>query len=510
MITLRSGALEMRSCPTEGRVDSQVAYRAGMNKRWMIVAAILVAAFFIQMPLILNSDLGWLLTLNEKILEGRKFGVDIFESNPPLSTYMYMPAVVIGRMAHVAPEFAVIAMVLVEIAGALLVVDRAMAAIGSAEGERDAAIWTLAFLLALLPGLVFGQREHIAVVALTPFVAITALRWRGFDPGPVAILAGLGAGLALDIRPFLGLVVGLPIILDAVRKRSLKPLFVPETWAIAAVAFCYAAVIVLVFSEYLFKYAPVVNEAYLPIRKGWEALVVIPIVILGASIFLLRLVGRQNVEIWSDATPWLAASVGGAAAYVVQGKGWPYTAFALCAFAMAAPLLSLRATTLRAPVMIASAAIVSLTGLYLSLQPPDFPPLAQHVEAIASHPRLLTITDHIALGHPLVRQLGGSWAGSSCAQLIAGGAVWQEKYSHPTQIERAKLDAIIGSEQRQLLADIRNGRPDVILVDTSLLSSFPFDWMAWANSDPGIRDELENYREVEDVGRVRILARTLH
>ncbi|WP_298880087.1 hypothetical protein [uncultured Bradyrhizobium sp.] len=49
-----------------------------------------------------------------------------------------------------------------------------------------------------------------------------------------------------------------------------------------------------------------------------------------------------------------------------------------------------------------------------------------------------------------------------------------------------------------------NGRLNVVHVDTYLLSSFPFDWLAWANSDRELKAELSRYREVEDVGRVRI------
>ncbi len=483
---------------------------SGVNKRWMIVAAILAAAFFIQMPLVLNADLGWLLTLDEKILDGRKLGVDIFESNPPLSVYMYMPAVLLGRVTGIAPEFIVIALVLVEIAGALIIIDRAASAAGLAQAERSASTWTLAFLLAILPGIIFGQREHMAVIALTPLVAITAMRWRGFEPGRISILAGLGAGLSIGVKPFLILVIGLPIILNAVRRRSLGPLFVPEAWAVAGVGLCYAAAIAFLFRAYLFNYVPMVSEAYLPIRTELTTLIVVPFVVLWASIILLRLVARQNPKAWSDATPWMAASIGGALAFLVQGKGWPYMALALCAFAIAAPLLHRGANALRAPVVIASTAIVALTGLYLSQPPPGFPPMAPHIKAIVDHPRLLTITDHIALGHPLVRQLEGFWAGSSCAQLLAGGAIWQEKFLQLTQAKREKLDAVIHSEQRQLLTDLRTGRPDVILVDTYLFSLYRFDWLAWANSDPDIRTELQDFREVEDVGRVRLLARASH
>lgn len=195
------------------------------RQRWLVVAAILLTALLVQIPVILNADLGWLLTVNEKILDGRKLGIDLFESNPPLSVYMYMPGALLARMTGIAPEFIVIVLVIVEIAGALFVIDRTAAVARLGARERSFSTWSFAFLLAILPGAIFGQREHIAVIALTPFIAVTALRWRGLDPGRLAILAGVGAGLAMSIKPFFALVAALPIILGAVRQRSFRPLF---------------------------------------------------------------------------------------------------------------------------------------------------------------------------------------------------------------------------------------------------------------------------------------------
>lgn len=471
----------------------------------MIVAAILLAAGLVQIPLILNPDLGCLLTTNEEILDGRKLGIDVFELNPPLSLFMYMPAAWLARISGFAPEVIVIILVIIEIAAALVTIDRVAATAKLDATERNFTILSLALLLAILPGAVFGQREHIAVVALIPFVAVTALRWRGLDVGRGAIVAGLGAGLAMSIKPFFALVVGFPVILDVLRRRSLRPLFTPETGLAALVVIGYGAVVVVAFPDYLSTYAPMVAEAYLPVRKELSGLLSLPIVVIGASVAFLRLAAPQHFKLWSDATPWLAASVGGAATFIIQGKGWPYMAFALCMFAIAAPLLHVCVRTLRMPVVIGGVAAIVLIGLYLSSPAPGFPPLAPRVEALARHPRLLTITDHVGLGHPLVRQIGGTWVGSSCAaQLLAGSAILRLNNAQPTPAERARLDSIVQFERRHLLADVRRGRPDVILVDTYLLSSFPFDWLAWANSDPELRAELSHYREVEDVGRVRI------
>ncbi|WP_369725261.1 hypothetical protein AB8Z38_11970 [Bradyrhizobium sp. LLZ17] len=416
----------------------------------------------------------------------------------------YMPAALLARLTGIAPEIIVIVLVMIEIIGSLFLIDRAAAAAKLGAGERTISTCVLAFLFAVLPNAVFGQREHIAVIALTPFVAITAIRWRGLSPGAVAILAGLGGGLAMCIKPQLALVAGLPIILGIIHQRSLRLLFTPEACAAAAMVIGYGAVVALVFPGYLFTFAPMVAATYLPMRKNLAGLLPFPIVVITASIVFLRQVTPQGLKIGSDATPWLAAAVGGAASFLLQGKGWTYTLYALCLFAIAAPLLHVRTRNLPVSVKIGGFAGVVLIGLCLSLSLREFPPLEQRIQSHAKHPRLLTITDHLALGHPLVRQIGGTWVGSSCAQALTAGAILAENSSQPTQAERAKLDGIMDFERRQLLADLRNARPDVILVDTYLQSSVPFDWLAWANSDPELQTELHRYREVEDVGRVRI------
>ena len=477
---------------------------------WIVVALILLVTCLVQVPVVLNTDLAWLLTVNEKILDGHRLGVDIFESNPPLSVYMYMPAAWLGRLTGTAPERIVILLVIAEIAGALLVIDRANAAAGLASRERRLMLWSFSILLASLPGVIFGQREHIAVVALTPFVAVTALRWRGLDPGRIALVAGAGAGLAMGIKPFFALAAGLPMICVSFRRGSWKALFTPEALTAALVAIGYGAVIIVVFPAYLADYAPMVADAYLPVRRDLSALLPIPVALLGVALAVLRLLAPEHPQIWRNAVPWLAAALGGAASFLLQGKGWPYTTFALCVFAISAPLLQLTTDRIRAPLAAGGLAAIVATGLFVSSPPPGFPPLQAHVLAhvppLQKHPRLLTISDHIRLGHPLVREIDGVWVGSSCAQLLAAGAILQLNTSQPSPGRQARLEAIIAFERKMLLQDLRSGRPNVILVDTSLFSSFPFDWLAWANADPELRQELSRYREVEQVGRVRILA----
>ncbi|WP_247984810.1 hypothetical protein [Bradyrhizobium sp. 186] len=124
-----------------------------MNQRWIIVAAILLTALLVQVPVVLNPDLGCLLSEGEQILDGRKLGVDLFELNPPLSVYLYMPAALLARMTGIAPEIIVIILVMIEIVGALFMIDRVASAAKLGAGERSTSTCLLAFLFAILPSI---------------------------------------------------------------------------------------------------------------------------------------------------------------------------------------------------------------------------------------------------------------------------------------------------------------------------------------------------------------------
>jgi hypothetical protein len=129
------------------------------------------------------------------------------------------------------------------------------------------------------------------------------------------------------------------------------------------------------------------------------------------------------------------------------------------------------------------------------------------VSRLSPHPKLIALSDDISVGHPLVRKLGGQWVGSACSLFLAGAAISRETHGSLSPEERQKMESIIALDRIRLLADIRAGHPDVILVDHLLFSRIPFDWAAWAESDPALARELAAYEPAETVGRISIWLR---
>ena len=59
-----------------------------------LVLALSIGLRFVLMP---NADVAWLLTMADRMLDGKRLYVDIIEANPPFSVYMYLLPAAIAR-----------------------------------------------------------------------------------------------------------------------------------------------------------------------------------------------------------------------------------------------------------------------------------------------------------------------------------------------------------------------------------------------------------------------------
>ena len=58
-----------------------------------------------------NTDVSWLLTVAERVLDGQRLYVDVIETNPPMAVLIYMPGVVIARALGLPAELVTDALV---------------------------------------------------------------------------------------------------------------------------------------------------------------------------------------------------------------------------------------------------------------------------------------------------------------------------------------------------------------------------------------------------------------
>ena len=474
------------------------------------LAAIVALAVAAQSHWLVNADTSWNITLAEKVLDGQRSNIDFLEINPPISYLLYLPPTLAARLTGATPEFMVDLFCFVCAGLSLWLAGTILARSGAIErpaGSRFIVAATAALLL--LPGRAFNEREHIALMAALPCLAALAV-WaaRGKVDPFLSLLAGLGAGVAMAIKPHFALFF-LPNLANLVGRTGWRALISRiELWtALATAAFCWGG-IVLWCPAFFERAVPIVRDIYLPYRRPPAMLSHDPTFIAWAALgVLLAFAARKR---WADplvAVPALA-SLGAAAAYLIQGKLWPYQgypAIALAALALVPLVLESFASGDRAQdgparpaIAVCSALTLFFAGFWLAMGG-DKPALERAVAAIAPHPRILAISPDIATGHPLTRRVQGVWVGSLMSLWITQMSQAALK-KNPSVEDTRKYEAYLLFDRRTLVADIVDKKPDAILIADQA-------WLAWALGDAAIAAALAQYHLRESADGVMVYER---
>ncbi len=462
-----------------------------------------------------NTDISWLLTVGERVLGGEALYRDVLETNPPIAVLAYLPALLIGRVLHVAPETVVDALVFCAIALSLGLAARILQ---GASVSRTIAVpgnrWLLAIftliVLAILPMRQFGQREHIALLTLLPLLALWAVRADGETPARWAIVvAGLGAGLTLAFKPHFICAVALAAVALAIHGRSWRKLFVAENIIAAALMLGYAGYVAAFHPAYFTVIGPLVRDVYLPVGLSPGAMLIKPAMLLWAALVVSVLLFDRRERL--DAPVWLllAASSGFALAYLLQRKGWPYHSYPMIALAMIAVAVTLAryrvesaADRPRGLNLSARLAVLFVAALVWFNAGLSSGALQERVARLGPNPTMLAISAEFSLGHPLVRALHGTWASRQQGLWVAQNVAYLEQTGALDARRKAALQAYAAHERAMLIEDIKTHRPDVVLVDRA-----NDDWQVWLEAHPDVAVLLKDYRQVETVDGIAILRR---
>src|SRR5258705_3071819 len=170
---------------------------------WLLIIILFVAAVVLRHFLAANTDVSWLLTVGERVLDGQGSYIDVLETKPPMAVLVYTPGIAIARILGLPAEVVTDSLMFALIFISLAIVAGILRKSSVLDGAQGRLLAPLAFVvLAILPTQAFGQREHIALVELFPLLAAFVVPRNGHRPPPLmAIVDGVGAGLALSFKP---------------------------------------------------------------------------------------------------------------------------------------------------------------------------------------------------------------------------------------------------------------------------------------------------------------------
>src|SRR5258708_29145923 len=222
--------------PRQGSRVAAPALLASLSIMILFLAAIVLRHF-----LAANTDVSWLLTVGERVLDGQRLYIDVVETNPPMAVLAYIPGIAIARALGLPAEVVTDGLMFALIFISLAIVARILRKSSVLDGAQGRLLAPLAFaVVAILPMQAFGQREHIAIVALLPLLAVFVVRMNGqAPPTSMAIVAGCGAGFALSFKPHFAVGMLCAVGWLVIYSRSWKVAFTPENLTAAAIALLY-------------------------------------------------------------------------------------------------------------------------------------------------------------------------------------------------------------------------------------------------------------------------------
>ena len=496
-------------CLTERRPAVSAARRLAP---WLALTALFVAAVIMRHVLPANTDVSWLLTVAERILDGQRLYVEIIETNPPIAPLTYIPGIVIARELGLPAEMVTDGLVFVAAFASLAMVARLLRNSPVLDGFAG---WPLALLgfavLTILPAKTFGQREHIAVIALLPALALYAIRTKSQTPPFWGILAaGIGAGLTLSFKPHfaIGIVCGLAAL--AIHKRSWRILLMPENFIAAAIVAIYALCVIVFYPEFLSAIVPLMRDVYILVGSSPIEMIKTPAVSIWAAAVFAALLLKRTGRIDGTLVLLVATSFGFMVAFFLQRKGWPYHSYPMIAFAILALGYGLalrpppgRALGVFAAATLAIAFFESIVWFNWAFDKAfDARPLWASIARLGPHPKILAITGEPGIGHPLVRALQGTWVSRQQALWVEGYLRTLRNNAAHDPRQDAALEHYGAREREMLIEDIKKNEPTVVLVD-----NFSDHWSSWLDENPDVENLLKDYRLVATVNDIEIRAK---
>jgi len=349
-------------------------------------------AFQFQRPL--NADVAWLLDAGSRWFAGQKLYVDILELNPPLIFYD-MALLTGGTWSKAAFLAGVCAAIFLSCA---------------LSGRKWIAFVALS-VPALLP---FGQREHLALIAVLPYLTSDRRNWTK------GILLFLGVAL----KPHLILI---PALAAFWRKELDQAVL-----TLGGLLLTYLLFIAIIHPEFLTVMVPLARATY-------GAVGGVPTPDLLFNVALVTMVAMMN---WRS--PLAGAILGALLSYLLQGKFWYYHLVPAIGLALYLSLVSENRKGLNLACATALT-IMAVTYVGRSKTPIDpVPPDAT---------RVLFLTSHIPMAYPVVFERGVENTSPFGALWPVPGAI--EKPEILQAVLRRQVDHIVRRCPQYVFTNVR-------------------------------------------------------
>lgn len=281
-------------------------------------------------------DQSWLLYAAQRVLAGAHIsGPELVEPNPPLVIWFSVVPAFLGHLLHLDAYLMLKIVVFLMMAGSVAWCARILRHSGIAQPRTHLFIATASVLSAeiFMSGYVVGEREHLLIILILPYVLSAVLSVRGarstLSFAELCFL-GVAAGLAVCFKPQQLLILLCFELFLAICARSLKRLLSPDLLCAALAIFLYIELVSVAVPRYFIATLPLVRETYWAFQSHatTELIKQQPVFDLLFILTALTLIlGRKKLRQPIMPGAFLACSLAASIAYYAQHTGASYRAY---------------------------------------------------------------------------------------------------------------------------------------------------------------------------------------
>ncbi len=471
----------------------------------MLLLAVLGLVLFTTLRSPVKDDIAWLLYVARGWLAGRELYVDVIEVNPPLIIWISALPIQLASWLGIDPQFTAMLFFIAAVLGCAWWTATLLQGYSKLFADRLTIFGVIGTVLLVVPAGDLGQREHLLVASILPYLALFARSLgRERTEFRAALIAGVLAGLGCALKPRYA---GVFVVLEGLALlRGITP-FRTMPIAAAATMFGYAGLVALVCPAYLRRAVPLALALYgatdVPLR---HLLIDSMRLMFGEMVaFALWWLRRRRLPERDLILTLLVFAVTSTAICFIDGKDWFYhrlpatVATILALLCWGGSVVVHRRVASRSGLMTLALAgvafVVFLVAAFQRLEPqvalavePDHSAVARLEGLVRKYKAhtYIAFSEWIALGFPVVNNTGVAWASRFDSMWALKGELW-----------RVRFDPAAAKEwpiRRWVSRDFIRGCPDLAVVDMRGGVNYVDVLSA---SDPAFARTWSRYRQID-------------
>ena len=274
----------------------------------------------------MNVDIAFLTVSAERMLAGETMSEAYYDTNPPLSIIVQIPAVLLAKITGIPLYYATSLYVFILLGLSLIATNALLKKIdGLSTPQRVIILSVFLFLNTVKPGYDFGQKDHILGMALFPLVLTQILITTRIDFSKLLMWCTLLAGsLLILLKPHYGLIPAAIFLHRIIYQKRISVFKDVDFITLAGMAIGYIAALFLLFSDFINIILPDILKYYTTdISPSVMKIGVILIIQAAIPLFLCQMFLKKAHFLISVFSVMAVLCL---IPFIMQGKGWAYHA----------------------------------------------------------------------------------------------------------------------------------------------------------------------------------------